>query len=154
MAVFRLALLLAAVPGLARAQSLTLEDALRRADQQAYANRIAGAEARAAEGRASGAWRGVLPAVRLEGGYVGTTDPLGAFGASLRRRALTPASFDPARLNHPDAIGDLSSALIVEQPLVNADAWLGHRAARRGVEAARASQAWARSGAAVDVITA
>ncbi|HET9039896.1 MAG TPA: TolC family protein [Gemmatimonadales bacterium] len=148
------ALMTAALPRSAHAQRLTLGDALRRADSGGYANRVAAAESRAQEGRAAGALRGILPSVRVEGGYVRTTDPLGAFGASLRQRTLTAASFDPARLNDPDAIGTVSSALVVEQPLVNADAWLGRSAARRGAEAARATEHWTRSGSAVDVIRA
>lgn len=149
-----LLLALAALPGTARAQALTLADALRRAETRAYPNRVAEAGARAEGGRAAGTLRGVLPSVRLEGGYRRTTDPLGAFGDALRQRALTPASFDPARLNYPDAIGNVGSALVVEQPLFNADALMGRRAARRGAEAARASEAWTRSGSAVDVIRA
>ena len=98
--------------------------------------------------------RGVLPSFRVEGGYVRTTDPLGAFGASLRQRTLTAASFDPPRLNDPGAIGTVFSALVLEQPLVNADAWLGRSAARRGAEAAREAERWTRSGSAVEVIRA
>ncbi len=155
----RLALVLAtlataALPRAAGAQVLSLADALRRADSGAYANRVAAAESRAQEGRAAGALRGVLPSFRVEGGYVRTTDPLGAFGASLRQRTLTAASFDPARLNDPEAIGTVSSALVVEQPLINVDAWLGRSAARHGAEAAREAERWTRSGSAVDVIRA
>jgi outer membrane protein len=155
----RLPLVLGLVAGLlappaACAQTLTLAEALRRAEVHAYPNRIAAAAADAEAGRAAGSLRGVLPTARLEGGYVRTTDPLGAFGDALRQRALTPASFDPARLNHPDAIGNLGTALVIEQPLINADAWLGRRAAVRGADAARASEAWARAGSAVDVIAA
>ena len=148
------ALTTAALPRLARAQVLSLADALRRADSGAYANRVAAAESRAQEGRAAGALRGVLPSFRVEGGYVRTTDPLGAFGASLRQRTLTAASFDPPRLNDPGAIGTVFSALVLEQPLVNADAWLGRSAARRGAEAAREAERWTRSGSAVEVIRA
>ena len=141
-----------ASPPAAPAQALGLAEALRRAEARAYPNRVAAAAAGAEAGRAAGTLRGVLPTVRLEAGYVRTTDPLGAFGDALRQRALTPASFDPARLNHPDAIGNLGTALVVEQPLINADAWLGRRAAVRGADAARASEAWARTGSALDVI--
>jgi outer membrane protein TolC len=151
-----LALLIAAtvVPVEAGAQVLTLGDALRRADSGAFANRAASADATAQESRAAGTLRGILPSLRVEGGYLRTTDPLGAFGASLRQRTLTAASFDPSHLNDPEAIGTVSSALVVEQPLINADAWLGRSAARLGAEAARETERWTRSGSAVDVIRA
>ena len=150
-----LALVVAGAPsGALAAQTLSLADALRLAGRDAYANRIAGADARAAEGRAGLALRGVLPTVRVEGGYVRTTDPLGAFGATLRQRSVTPSAFDPARLNDPAAIGNLSSALVVEQPIFNADAFFGRRAAARAGAAARAAESWARAGTELDVVRA
>jgi outer membrane protein TolC len=152
--VLRLLLATALLPGTAAGQSLSLAEALRRADSGAYANRIAAAESRARAGEAALPLKGVLPAVRLEGGYVRTTDPLGAFGATLRQRTVTPAAFDPARLNDPDAIGNLGSALVVEQPIFNADALFGRRAAARGSAAAKAAERWARTGTAVDVVRA
>ena len=136
------------------AQTLSLADALRLADRDAYANRIAAADARAAAGTAGLALRGVLPTVRIEGGYVRTTDPLGAFGATLRQRSVTPSAFEPARLNDPAAIGNLSSALVIEQPIFNADAFLGRRAALRAGAAARAAESWARAGTQLDVVRA
>ena len=135
-------------------QTLSLADALRLAERSAYANRIAEADARAAEGRAGLALRGVLPTLHAEGGYVRTTDPLGAFGATLRQRSVTPSAFEPARLNEPAAIGNLSSALVVEQPIFNADALFGRRAALRAGAAARAAESWTRAGTQLDVVRA
>ena len=89
---------------LAAQQPLTLEAALARAERQAYGNRIARAQAEAAEAPATAALRGVLPTLRFEGGYMRTTDPIGAFGTTLRQRTITPADFDPARLNYPSAL--------------------------------------------------
>jgi outer membrane protein TolC len=156
--VVRIAILLAAVaaafPAMAAGQAVTLREALLRAEAGAYGNRIAAGQTAAQAGTAAGAWRGFLPAVRVEGGYVRTTDPLGAFGYLLQQRAVTPDAFDPARLNDPAATGNVAAATIVEQPLVNADAWYGRRAAVRAVDAARASESWTRSGTAVDVIRA
>ena len=137
-----------------QAPTLSLAEALRRAEHGAYANRIADAQARVAEGQAAFALKGVLPGVRLEGGYVRTTDPLGAFGSTLRQRTVTSAAFEPARLNHPLAIGNLTSALVLEQPIFNADALLGRRAASRAGEAARASASWTTTGTQVDVVRA
>ena len=113
------------------------------------------AERRAQEGRAAGTLRGILPSFRES--RADTSAPPIRSAPSARASAsapLTAASFDPARLNDPEAIGTVSSALVVEQPLINADAWLGRSAARRGAEAARESERWTRSGSAVDVIRA
>lgn len=147
-----LALLLAGRSAPLPAQELTLAEALRRAGQSAWANRIAAAEARSAAGTALGPLRGILPTVRLESGYLATTDPLAAFGFTLRQRAVTPAAFEPARLNDPSTTHNLGTGVVVEQPLVNADAWLGRKAAARARDAARASADWTRASTAVEVV--
>src|SRR5512134_950979 len=85
----------------AAAQQLTLADALRRADADAYANRIAAGQRADRAGQRYAALRGILPTLRAEGGFVRTTEPLGAFAATLQQRAVSLASFDPARLNSP-----------------------------------------------------
>lgn len=133
---------------------LTLEQALVRADQQAYANRMATAERRTREGEAAAAWRGILPTVRTEAGWMRTTDPLNAFGFTLRQRAVTPAAFDPARLNDPPATTGVGSAVVLEQPLLNLDAWLGRGAGASAVEAAAAAERWTATRTRVDVIRA
>jgi hypothetical protein len=78
-------------------EPLTLAEAMQRADGGAYANRIGAGEAAAQAGEGLAAFRGILPTVRLESGYSRTTDPIGAFGTTLRQRTITPADFDPAR---------------------------------------------------------
>jgi outer membrane protein len=133
---------------------LTLADALKEADARAFTNRRAGAGADAAAARARGALAGVLPHLRVEGGAVRTTDPIGAFGSLLRQRRVTPAAFDPAALNAPAPITTVQSALVAELPLVNADAWAGRRAAQAAAGAAAADAAWSASGVRLDVIRA
>lgn len=135
----------------APAQTLTFGEALRRAGRDGYANRAAAGEATAQAGAAIAPLRGILPSLRVEGGYARTTDPLGAFGSTLRQREVTPAAFAPSRLNYPDPIGNVSAALVVEQPILVPDALLGRRAAVRAREAANASAAWTRSATATDV---
>ncbi|HMV33437.1 MAG TPA: hypothetical protein PKA50_15065, partial [Gemmatimonadales bacterium] len=120
---------LAAAP-LGAQQPLTLGEALARADTAGYANRIAAGATQARAGDALAPYRGILPSVRLEAAYLRTTDPLNSFGFLLRQRAVTPAAFNPATLNDPAAIGNLMTGVVVEQPLFNADAWLGRSAAR------------------------
>lgn len=147
-------LLLTALAGPLAAQTISLREALARAERDGFANRGAAGDTRARGADAAASLRGLLPAVRLEGGYVRTTDPLGAFGFLLRQRAVTSEAFDPARLNYPASIGNVGAGAIVEQPLFNADALYGRRAALRASDAARASEAWTRSGTQVAVISA
>jgi outer membrane protein TolC len=90
----------------------------------------------------------------MDAGYLRTTDPLGAFGALLRRRDVTPQAFDPAGLNNPDAIGLLSTALVLEQPLINVDAWYARQSATRGVRATAANQRWLQAGGQVEAVRA
>jgi outer membrane protein TolC len=142
------------LPASLAGQAVSLRQALHRADAAAYGNRMAAGRAAEQAGVAGAALRGILPTVRLEAGYVRTTEPLSAFGFLLRQRAVSPEAFDPARLNAPDAIGNLGAATIVEQPLVNLDAWFGRRAGERAAAAARASEAWAVSGTRLDVVRA
>ncbi len=145
---------LALATGPAGAQELTLGEALQRADAAAYANRIADGQARVAAGQADLALRGILPAVRLEGSYTGTTDPLNAFGFTLRQRQVTEAAFDPARLNDPASIDNVGAGAVAEVPLFNGDAWLGRRAGRLAADAAHAQRDWTRMGTRTDVVRA
>ncbi|MBX7119999.1 MAG: TolC family protein, partial [Gemmatimonadaceae bacterium] len=147
-------LLPAALPLGAQERALTLRDALARAGRQAYANRIAGAQADAQAAQALQPYRGILPGVRVEAGFVRTTDPIAAFGTKLRQRAIGAADFDPATLNFPAAIGNRSAGLVLEQPLLNADAWVGRTAAVDAARAQRAAADWTRTGTEVDVVRA
>jgi outer membrane protein TolC len=96
-------------------------------------------------------WKGFSPTARFEGGYARTTDPLGAFGFTLRQRAVTPASFAPAVLNDPPATGNMMTGVVVELPLLNAYAWRGRQAAVDAREAARSAELWTRTVTAVEV---
>lgn len=136
------------------AQTLSLDDALRRADRAAYANRIGAAQATERGATATAALRGVLPSVRIEAGFARTTDPIGAFGTTLRQRSITQADFDPARLNYPGPTNNWAGSVILEQPLFNGDAWLGRRAAGRATESAEAQAEWTRVSTRIDVINA
>lgn len=135
-------------------EPLTLEGALARAERGAYGNRIAAGQAAAAQAQEVAALRGVLPTIRVESGWLRTTDPIGAFGTALRQRRIAQQDFDPARLNHPDAVSNYVGSLVLEQPLLNADAHLGRAAASRAGDAAEAQAAWARSGTRLEVIRA
>ncbi len=121
---------------------LTLADALRDANRHAYANRIATAATEADRAKARLPLKGILPSARVEAGIIRTTDPIGAFGTTLRQRAVTQAAFDPARLNHPAAITNVQGGLVLEVPVLNGDAWTGWRAARAAADASAAMADW------------
>ncbi|MCC7003151.1 MAG: TolC family protein [Gemmatimonadaceae bacterium] len=145
---------LAAQSAASSATPLSLRDAVARADARAYANRIATASADAQSAQALAPYRGILPTLRAEAGFVRTTDPIAAFGTKLRQRAITPADFNPATLNFPAAIGNRSAGLVIEQPLLNADAWVGRAAAGDAAKAQRAAAAWTRGSTRTDVVRA
>lgn len=132
-----------ALPGLLAAQSpLRLADALAEADRRAFANRQATANAANSRAQSALPLKGILPSARVEGGFVRTTDPIGAFGTTLRQRAVTPAAFDPARLNDPAPVNNMTGGLVLEVPVFNADALTGWRAARSAADAHDAMADW------------
>jgi outer membrane protein len=141
-----------AAPAIGAQQSLA--DALAEADRGAYGNRVAAASTRAADAAALAPLRGILPSVRVEAGYIRTTDPIGAFGSTLRQRAITQADFAPDRLNYPSAVGNYQGGVVIEQPLFNADAWAGRQAAERAADASEAQQEWTRLSTRADVVRA
>jgi outer membrane protein TolC len=148
-------MLIAAAAGFRDAGAqLTLGDAIRKADRTAYGNRIATAEREGQTARSIAPLKGILPTVRFEAGYLRTTDPIGVFGSTLRQRSVTQANFDPQRLNHPDALGNHQAAIVIEQPLFNADAWLGRKSATYAADASRASEDWTRLSTRVNVVRA
>ncbi len=133
---------------------LTLADALRQADRAAYGNRIATAETAAQTARSITPLKGIVPTVHFEAGYVRTTDPIGVFGSTLRQRSVSQENFDPQRLNYPDALANHQGAVVIEQPLLNADAWIGRRSAAYAADASRASEEWTKMSIRVDVVRA
>lgn len=149
-----LPILLLALPLTALPAQLTLREALQLADSGAYANRIAGADARAQHAQAIAPLQGILPNLRVEAGALATTDPINAFGTTLRQRSITAADFNPATLNHPSAARTRMAGLVWEQPLFNADAWTGRRAASAAADAVDAMRDWTRTGTRADVIRA
>jgi outer membrane protein len=139
----------------ARAQTpIDLARALARADSLAYANRMARGTADARHAQAIAPLKGILPSLTVDGGYTRTTDPIGAFGTMLRQRAVTAAAFDPHALNFPAPARDYAGDVQLQQPLFNADAWVGRRAANLAAESADADAQWTRYTVRADVVRA
>ena len=148
-----LVLALLALPTTGAAQ-LTLRDALGRADGHAYANRIANATAAAQQAQALLPYRGILPSLRVEAGFVRSNHPIAVTGTKLSQRRLGVADFNPATLNFPQAIGNKIGGLVLEQPLLNPDAWMGRSAARDAATAQSAAAEWTRGSTRTDVVRA
>lgn len=146
--------MLLGMPAIAGAQGQLLrpEQALERADHSGYENRISAGQRETEAGQTLAPLKGILPSLRVETGYFRTTDPLNAFGFLLRQRAVTPTAFSPALLNDPEAIGNLNTGFVLEQPLFNADAWLGRSAARSALDASRSRERWTRARTRVEVL--
>jgi outer membrane protein len=136
--ILALAAPLGAQPSPADQTTLRLAHVLHAVERTGYAPAAARAEAEAARADVTATLPGLLPHVRVEGGTLRTTDPIGVFGARLRQRAVTPADFDPARLNRPDGLSLTTGAFVLEQPLLAPQALLGRRAAGLAAEAAEA----------------
>ncbi|MEN9510095.1 MAG: hypothetical protein RLZZ621_2658 [Gemmatimonadota bacterium] len=135
-------------------EPLRLADALAEADRGAFANRRAAAATDAERARAALPLKGILPGARVEGGFVRTTDPIGAFGTTLRQRLVSPAAFDPARLNNPAPVNNVMGGVVLDMPLLNADAWTGWRAARSAADATEAVADWTRLATRAQVVSA
>ncbi len=153
-AVAMMATALPASPVRAQSAPLSLGDAIREADQHAFGNRIANATTAGDRARARLPLKGILPSARIEAGVVRTTDPIGAFGTTLRQRLVTPAAFEPAKLNFPSAVTNAQGGLVLEVPLLNGDAWLGLRAARAAADASKAAGEWSAVSTRADVVRA
>lgn len=121
----------------AHVRPLRYADAVQMALERNPELAAAGAEAERIEGEALQTWRGFLPTIRGEERYIRSDDPSAVFGMKLKQRRLVPTDLAPEQLADPDPFGGYTTALTVEQPLVNVDAWHGRRQAREAVRAAR-----------------
>ena len=139
---------LGAPPATAQERPVTLREAVEAA-------RSAGPDVLAARSRAEAARQGRraaaayrLPVVGLEAGALWSDDPVAAFGGRLRQGRFTQADFDPAGLNHPDALTDWSGAVGAMWVPLDFSAGAAHRAAQAEAEAAGLGADWAARAAA------
>jgi outer membrane protein TolC len=101
----------------AAGERLTLDEAVRMAlknnhELQAQKN------AHAAKGAEVGVARSaLLPKISLEERYLRTASPAYAFMTKLSQQRIEMADFVPESLNHPGAVDDFQTAVIIEQPL-------------------------------------
>ena len=124
---------LAALPLAAQAPAgLTLPDALRAAWTHQPGLQAGQAMADKARLEADAADALLLPTLQAQVGWMRTDEPMMAFGLKLNQARIAAPDFNPASLNHPEAVTGLGGSLTLSQPL-----YAGGRitAARRATEA-------------------
>ncbi len=136
--------LLVLVANLAGAQSsakrgLSLREALQIARDNSYQVLISRSQIEQARGRNLESMSGFLPQVAISENYMKSNDPVMAFGLKLKQGIFTQQDFSLANLNSPDAVGNFSTALQIQQPIFNLDAFYGKSAAALALKAQKAS---------------
>lgn len=105
------------LPGAASGAPLTAQEAIRQAWATSPALRAAAAAADGAREDARRAADAHWPTVSLSAKGVRTDEPLMAFGLKLDQGRISPADFDPARLNAPAAIGGWGLGASLQVPV-------------------------------------
>ncbi|WP_430813676.1 TolC family protein [Carboxylicivirga sp. RSCT41] len=113
----------------------SLDEALNLASENNREVQKALADVEAAKGGNQQALAAFLPSVELSSGYTTSNDPLYAFGFKLQQQNVTMADFDPAVINSPGQTNQFGTQVMIEQPLINLDAWAGKGAANNQVKA-------------------
>ncbi|MBS2212082.1 TolC family protein [Carboxylicivirga mesophila] len=116
-------------------EMFSLDEALQLASENNREIQKALADVNAAKGANQQANAAFLPSVELSSGYMTSNDPLYAFGFKLQQQGVTMADFDPAVINAPGQTNHFATQVMVEQPLINVDAWMGKGAAGKQVKA-------------------
>lgn len=116
--------------------SLSLEEALERARDESFPVRRADAQREAARARRRQALGVFLPQVTARERGVATTDPVNAFGLTLKQERFTQQDFAIGALNNPDRVDHFASEIEVRQPILNLDGLFERRAASSAARAA------------------
>jgi outer membrane protein TolC len=140
--------LAAAEEGHAQERAITLVEALSEARRASHDVRAARSRAEAARYAEEAAGAFLLPTLGLEAGAVRSNDPVAAFGGRLRQGRFTEEDFDPARLNHPDALTDWSGAVGAAWAPLDPAALSGRSASRADAAAAALGASWVERAAA------
>ncbi|MCU4154405.1 TolC family protein [Carboxylicivirga sp. A043] len=113
----------------------SLNEALQLASENNREVQKALADVEAAKAGNQQALAAFLPSVELSSGYTTSNDPLYAFGFKLQQQGVTMADFDPTVINSPGQTNHFATQVMVEQPLINVDAWAGKGAASSQLKA-------------------
>ncbi len=116
-AVWALAAAFVLAPAWARAEGLSVENAISAAWQRNPALAASAEQVEAARADAAAARDARLPTLTLTARGVATNEPVGAFGLKLDEQRITQADFAPARLNAPDLIGGVGLGATLALPI-------------------------------------
>jgi outer membrane protein TolC len=113
----RVAWVLVVGASLSAGEPLTVSEAIQKAwrDQSGLKAGQAMVDSRQAEAEGYRDLR--LPTLTLNAQGVNTNEPMMAFGIKLNQARIGMADFNPATLNHPDAIGAYGGSGVIQQPL-------------------------------------
>jgi outer membrane protein TolC len=111
--------------------SLTLEDAIKRAQANTADARSLASSIDEADARIQRAQSGYWPRVDVTETVQRGNQPVFVFGSLLAQRQFSAANFSIPALNHPDPVTNTRTAVVVDQPIFEAGL------TRLGVEAAR-----------------
>jgi outer membrane protein TolC len=129
-------------------QKLSLKEALKRANEMNHQVMIARHKQSQASGQSLESWSGFLPKVTLSETFIRSDDPIAVFGGKLRQGIFNLGDFsgpdgtpltmfmDPnlPKLNNPSEFNNFTTAIEVQQPILNFDAILGRSAAAAASE--------------------
>ena len=147
---------LATLPLLAQApEALTLPEALRSAWTRQSGLQAGQALADRARLDADAADALRLPTLQAQAGWMRTDEPMMAFGLKLNQARIAAPDFNPASLNHPEAVSGLGGSLTLSQPLYAGGRISAARQATRALaQAESAAQAHRKQQVALAVVQA
>jgi len=119
---------------------LSLADAIARARAAHPDVAAALAAEHAAERAATEARAGYLPTVDLVESWQRSNQPVFVFSSLLSQRRFTAANFAIEALNHPDAVNNFRTGLVVDQPIYNGAVAAATTATSVGVQLAAAAR--------------
>jgi outer membrane protein TolC len=127
---------------------ITLREATNAAEERGPDVGAARLRANAARQGARVANAYLWPTVGVEATALSSNDPVAAFGSRLRQGRFTEADFDPAGLNHPDALTDWSGSVGLSWAPLDPAREALRRAASADADAAELTATWTRRAAA------
>ncbi len=118
------------------AESLTLQQAVETAIRNNPGLKAADAQIEAADAGVLKSASGFLPKVSLSETWSKTDNPLMVLGTKLNQEIVSPADFNPAVINNPEAMSNYDTRLTVMQPVFNGGKeYVGRTQARLAREA-------------------
>ncbi len=134
---FILLALIAPIGAMSQLRPLSLQEALKLAEENNSTTQIAMARENAAKSNYQMTNAVFLPQLSVSHSAVTTNNPLSAFGFKLQQEIVEQSDFDPSLLNDPDDITNFSTSIAVQQPILNVDGFYERKAAHNQYESAQ-----------------